>query len=85
MSIIVLLVDPAFELTAYSIAHCPLQAPSDVLHSDDENQCKAQTPYIYPDGPDGADNKCQSTYHVMVSVLDKIIGNISSQLKAQQL
>ena len=82
MSIIVLLVDPAFELTACSIAHCPLQAPSDVLHSDDENQCKAQTTYIYPDG---ADYKCRSTYHAMVSVLDKIIGNISSRLKAQQL
>ena len=72
-----------------SIAHCPLQVPKAVLDhynfTDDENMCKAQTAYIYPGDSDGANFKCRSTYHAMVSVLDEIIGNITTLLKQNNL
>ena len=80
---------PFFMVYAPHIAHNPLQVPKNILKKfnfdNDENMCKAGTPYIYPGDIDGNKFKCRSTYHAMIYLLDEIIGNITKLLKVNNL
>ena len=78
---------PLFLVFTPHVAHCPLQVPEDVWEKfdfeDDEGQCKAQTPYIFPGtkGADPASYRCRSQYHGMISILDDHFAAIESKLK----
>lgn len=76
---------PLFMVYTPHVAHCPLQVPPEQLAkfafmTDDETDCSAQTPYIYP-GSTPADYRCRAQYAAMVSLLDDFIGNLTTVLK----
>eukprot|EP01084_Bolivina_argentea_P160629 279692_1 len=79
---------PSFIVYTPHIAHCPLQIPEQYLNgynfSNDENNCSAQTPYIYPnENIKPKQFKCRSLYQAAVGLLDEIVGNITTKLKAK--
>jgi len=61
-----------------------LQVPKDRLDrfnfSNDESECSVQTSFVFP-GSQPEDFRCRAIYTAMVSILDEIIGNITTQLK----
>lgn len=68
--------------------HCPLQVPQEWYDRfnlpNDEAQCASQTPYIFP-GSTKNDYRCRSQYIAILSLLDAVIGNITTALKTQGL
>eukprot|EP01084_Bolivina_argentea_P003680 6923_1 len=73
---------PLFLVYTPHIVHAPLMVPKDKLifnFNNDESNCSNDSPYVYP-GFTGTFH-CRSIYHSMVSLLDEIIGNITSKLK----
>jgi len=80
---------PLFIVFTPHSAHCPLQVPQDQLAkfgwvTDDEQQCSAQTPYIFP-GSGPGDYRCRSQYEAMVNTLDGVLGNVTGTIKSAGL
>lgn len=68
------------------IAHYPLQVPQQyydrfAFMTDDEGKCNATTPYIWPGAPANA-YSCRRQKAAMLAMLDDLVGNLTSQLKA---
>lgn len=68
------------------IAHYPLQVPQEYYDrfswmTDDEGKCNATTPYIWPgSGPNAF--SCRRQKAAMLALLDDLVGNLTTQLKA---
>ena len=85
--------DPLLVFYAPHVAHCPLQVPKAyydkfAFMADDEGKCAAQTVKglhdIDPHFPD-LEYKCRQQYHAMVHVMDEVVGNITTALKAKAM
>ena len=77
--------NPFFIVYASHLSHDPLQMDSMYysIWDNDESNCSANDPYIYP-GYNGT-NHCRSVVQSMVNLLDIIIGNITMILKERGL
>lgn len=80
--------EPLFLVYASHIVHAPLMVPEKNLifnFDNDESNCSSDSPYIYPGFNGSTDSwHCRSIYHSMVTLIDEIIGNITSKLKENQ-
>jgi arylsulfatase I/J len=82
---------PLMLFYAPHVAHCPLQVPKRYYDkfgfmTDDESKCSAQTVKglhsIDPHFPE-LEYKCRQQYHAMVSIMDDVVGNLTTALKAK--
>ena len=81
---------PLFLLYTPHIAHYPLEVPSSWLAryaymgDDDEDACNATLPTgVYPGAPTAMPIRCRRLGAALVGMLDEIVGNLSSSLRAR--
>ena len=82
---------PLFLFYAPHVAHCPLQVPERYYNnfswmSDDEDQCRQQTVKSeHPIDPSNLDleYKCRQQHAAMVMLMDEVVGDVASALKAR--
>jgi arylsulfatase A-like enzyme len=88
--------EPLLLVYAPHVAHCPLQVPRTYLDKfdfmdNDEELCKAQTPYILPPSrhvnhtPAPPRYSCRKQYHAMVNLLDDVVGELVEEFKSAGL